>query len=266
MLAERTGPRIGGLLNATLGNAAELIITIVALSRGLTELVKASIIGSVLGNLLLVLGASLLLGGLKNGSQKFDRVRAGQNSTMLLMAMVALSIPSLFSDAIGPDTSVGVEALSMGVAICMIFVYALGMIYAFRSSKTPTRRSHALRQNTLTAQNIYGQFAQAVIVLLLATVGVVFLSELLVGAVEPIVKQFPFITEFFLGIVLIPIVGNVAEHIVGVQVAMKNQMDLSVEISVGSSCRSPCSSRPCWYLSVYSSSRPISLCTLINSN
>ncbi len=234
MLAERTGPRIGGLLNATLGNAAELIITIVALSRGLTELVKASIIGSVLGNLLLVLGASLLLGGLKNGSQKFDRVRAGQNSTMLLMAMVALSIPSLFSDAIGPDTSVGVEALSMGVAICMIFVYALGMVYAFWASSSNTPLTRPSAEHAPSAKHLWS-VRTAVIVLLIATVGVVFLSELLVGAVEPIVKQFPFITEFFLGIVLIPIVGNVAEHIVGVQVAIKNQMDLSVEISVGSS-------------------------------
>ncbi len=233
MLAERTGPRIGGLLNATLGNAAELIITIVAIREGLLDLVKASITGSIIGNLLLVLGASLLLGGLKNGQQKFDRTRAGQNSTMLLMALIALSIPSLFSSAIGPETSTAVEVLSLGVAACMILVYALGIFYAFRTPRTdtPLTRPSAEHEHRTTLWSA----RKSVTVLGVATLAVVVLSEFLVGAVEPIVAQFPFITEFFLGIVLIPIVGNVAEHIVGVQVALKNQMDLSVEISVGSS-------------------------------
>ncbi len=232
MLAERTGPRIGGLLNATLGNAAELIITIVAIKEGLLELVKASITGSIIGNLLLVLGASLLLGGLKYGRQKFDRVRAGQNSTMLLMALIALAIPSLFSNSIGPETSFGVEALSLGVAACMILIYALGTFYSFRvAADTPLTRPSVEHDHAKTLWSV----RTSLIVLGVATLAVVFLSELLVGTVHPIVKQFPFITEFFLGIVLIPIVGNVAEHIVGVQVALKNQMDLSVEISVGSS-------------------------------
>lgn len=232
MLAARTGPRVGGLLNATLGNAAELIITIVAIQKGLLSLVKASITGSIIGNLLLVLGASLLLGGLKHGQQKFDRTRAGQNSTMLLMALIALAIPSAFSAAIGPETSAAVEALSLGVAACMILVYALGMVYAFRTpSTTALSRPSAEEQ---PSHRLWSAPA-SLIVLAASTLAVVFLSEALVGAVEPIVLQFPFITEFFLGIVLIPIVGNVAEHLVGVQVAMKNQMDLSVEISVGSS-------------------------------
>ena len=233
MLAERTGPRIGGLLNATLGNAAELIITIVALNRGLIELVKASITGSILGNLLLVLGASLLLGGLKNGTQKFDRVRAGQNANMLLMALIALSIPSLFSASIGPDTSPQVEGLSIGVAICMILIYALGIVYSFRvpMPETPLTRPSAEHKDHSHLWSV----RKAVIVLATATLAVVFLSEMLVGTVEPIVKQFPFITEFFLGIILIPIIGNVAEHLVAVQVAMKNDMELSMEIAVGSS-------------------------------
>lgn len=233
MLAERTGPRIGGLLNATLGNAAELIITIVALNRGLLELVKASITGSILGNLLLVLGASLLLGGLKNGTQKFDRVRAGQNANMLLMALIALSIPSLFSASIGPDTSPQVEGLSIGVAICMILIYALGIVYSFRvpMPETPLTRPSVEHKDHLHLWSV----RKSAIVLAIATIAVVLLSEMLVGTVEPIVKQFPFITEFFLGIVLIPIIGNVAEHLVAVQVAMKNDMELSMEIAVGSS-------------------------------
>ena len=232
MLAERTGPKVGGLLNATLGNAAELIITIVAIREGLLELVKASITGSILGNLLLVLGASLLLGGLKNGKQIFNRTVASQNANQLLMALIALAIPSLFSSAIGPDTSLKVEQFSIGVAVCMILIYALGTVYAFRTpaSETPLSRpsvEHGLEQ--------VWSVQKSAVVMLAAVAGVVVLSELLVGTVEPILHEFPFITEFFLGIILIPIIGNVAEHLVAVQVALKNQMDLSVEIAVGSS-------------------------------
>ncbi len=233
MLAERTGPKIGGLLNATLGNAAELIITIVALREGLNELVKASITGSILGNLLLVLGASLLLGGLKNGKQQFNRMLAGQNANMLLLALIALTIPSLFSAAIGPDTSVQVEALSIGVAISMILIYALAILYSFRTPATDTPLTrpsveHGHGGKVWSLQKSIG-------VMVVAVVGVVILSELLVGTVEPILSQFPFVSEFFLGIVLIPIIGNVAEHLVAVQVALKNDMELSMEIAVGSS-------------------------------
>ncbi len=233
MLAERTGPRIGGLLNATLGNAAELIITIAAIREGLLELVKASITGSILGNLLLVLGASLLLGGLKNGRQKFDRARAGQNSTMLLLALIALGIPSLFSTAIGPDTSQPVESLSLGVATCMILTYGLGIVYAFRAP--PSEDTPLTRPSAEHGGKHLWSLPKSLAVMLAAVAGVVVLSELLVGTVEPIIAEFPFITEFFLGIILIPIIGNVAEHLVAVQVALKNQMELSVEIAVGSS-------------------------------
>jgi Ca2+:H+ antiporter len=234
MLAERTGPKIGGLLNATLGNAAELIITIVALREGLNELVKASLTGSILGNLLLVLGASLLLGGIKNGKQTFNRVRAGQNANMLLLALIALTIPSLFSAGIGPDTSVQVEALSIGVAISMIVIYALAIVYTFR---TPAEQETALTRPSSEHGHTgkVWSLRKSVGVMLIAVVGVVILSELLVGTVEPILVEFPFISEFFLGIVLIPIIGNVAEHIVAVQVALKNDMELSMEIAVGSS-------------------------------
>ncbi|MBI3242842.1 MAG: calcium/proton exchanger [Chloroflexi bacterium] len=233
MLAERTGPKIGGLLNATFGNAAELIITIAAIREGLLELVKASLTGSILGNLLLVLGASMLFGGLKNGRQKFDRARAGQNSTMLLMVLIALAVPTLFSPAIGPDSSQPVEALSLGVATCMILIYGLGIFYSFRApatEDTPLTRPSAEHG----VKHLWSP--QKSLAVMAATVAaVVVLSELLVGTVEPIIEEFPFITEFFLGIILIPIIGNVAEHLVAVQVAMKNQMDLSVEIAVGSS-------------------------------
>ncbi len=228
-LAIYTGPRIGGLLNATLGNAAELIITLVAIRAGLLELVKASITGSIIGNLLLVLGFAMLLGGSKNGVQNFDRRQAGNHAVMLTLAIVALVIPSLFSHSIGPDSDPKVEALSLGVSVVMILLYVLGLIYSLKYASSPITHNPDAKHEKPTWTKI-----QAVIVLALATVGVVILSELLVGAVEVVVEHLG-LSEFFLGIILIPIVGNVAEHLVAVQVAIRNQMDLSVEIAISSS-------------------------------
>jgi Ca2+:H+ antiporter len=225
-LAARTGPRVGGLLNATLGNAAELIITFFAIRAGLLDLVKASITGSILGNLLLVMGLSLLVGGLRNGQQQFDRVHAGIDSTMLILALIALVVPSIFSHAIEPNHA-AVEYLSEGVAIAMLVVYALELVYSFTSTRPirPPVHAHAEPRWSL---------GRAIIVLLVATGFIAWLSEVLVGAVEHVVVNLGW-TEFFLGIVIIPIVGNVAEHLVAVQVAAKDQMQLSLEISLGSS-------------------------------
>ena len=136
-LAAYTGPRLGGLLNATLGNAAELIITLVAIKAGLLDLVKASITGSILGNLLLVLGFSILVGGLKHGIQTFDRRQSGNHATLLTLAVLALVIPSLFSHSIGADNSPKVEALSLGVAAIMIILYVVGLIYSLRYNRSP---------------------------------------------------------------------------------------------------------------------------------
>lgn len=237
-LAEHTGPRLGGLLNATLGNAAELIITIVAIRGGLLELVKASITGSILGNLLLVLGMSMVLGGIRNGSQFFDRRQAGNNSIMLTLAVIALLIPSMFSHSIGTEGSLKVEALSLGVAVIMVILYAVGILYSFKAHNSPltvpTALEPAQQNHPAASQRHAWSVRTALIVLALATFGVVYLSELLVGAVEPVVASLG-VSEFFLGIILIPIVGNVAEHLVAVRVAIRNQMELSVEIAVASS-------------------------------
>lgn len=230
-LAHFTGPRVGGLLNATLGNAAELIITIVAIRQGLLELVKASITGSILGNLLLVLGMAMFLGGIRNGSQTFDRRHASNNSVLLILAVLMLLVPSLFSAAIGPEGSMRVEALSLGVAAVMIVIYISGLIFSFRTPhgpvapEAPTVVEHSKARWSLRT---------SIIVLGLSTVGVAFLSEILVGAVEPVVEAFG-ISEFFIGVIFIPIIGNVAEHLVAVQVAIRNKMTLSVEIAVASS-------------------------------
>ena len=230
-LAAYTGPRLGGLLNATLGNAAELIITLVAIRAGLLELVKASITGSILGNLLLVLGFAILLGGIKHGTQTFDRKNAGNYAILLTISIVALVIPSLFSHSIGPEGSFKVEALSLGVAVVMIVIYAFGLFYSLKVSPSPI--THA---STVQNGNHTGGWTIPVSlgVLAVATVGVVVLSEILVGAVEPVVEDLG-ISEFFLGIILIPVVGNAAEHLVAVQVALRNKMELSVEIALSSS-------------------------------
>jgi len=231
-LAVYTGPRVGGLLNATLGNAAELIITIFAIRAGLLELVKASITGSILGNLLLVLGMSMVVGGVRNGIQSFDRKQAGNNAILLALAVVALLIPSLLSHYIGDEGSLEVEALSLGVAVVMMILYALGLIFSFKLSVGPFMAPvEGVDQRHAHAR---WSIRSALFVLLGATLGVAFLSEWLVGAVEPVIASLG-VSEFFLGVILIPLIGNVAEHLVAVQVAAQNKMDLSVEISVASS-------------------------------
>jgi Ca2+:H+ antiporter len=244
-LATHTGPRLGGLLNATLGNAAELIITIVAiragalnpgLRAGLNELVKASITGSILGNVLLVLGFSILLGGLKNGTQRFDRRQAGVNSTMLILAVIALGVPSLFGHVIEEVNHDAVEYLSLGVAVVMLVVYGLSIAYAFGypfKGKQPEEPEEELWPEE-TRHTAHWKVRTALGVLAVVTVFMAWLSEILVGVVEPVVTQLG-VTEFFLGIILVPLVGNVAEHLVGVQTAIKNHMELSLSISLGSS-------------------------------
>ncbi|MCC6146569.1 MAG: calcium/proton exchanger [Anaerolineaceae bacterium] len=228
-LAAFTGPKIGGLLNATLGNAAELIITLVAIRAGLLELVKASITGSILGNLLLILGLSMLVGGVKNGTQVFDRKHAGNHAILLILAVMALVVPSVFSHSIGGDGSLKVEALSLGVAGILILLYVFGLIYSYRTATgaiTHPEVSHSSGKKY--------SIKQAIFMLAASTLGVVIMSEYLVQAMESVVADLG-LSEFFLGIILIPIIGNVAEHLVAVRVAAQNQMELSVEIALSSS-------------------------------
>lgn len=223
-----TGPKIGALLNATLGNAAELIITIIALREGLVELVKASIAGSIIGNILVVLGLSLLLGGLKNGTQFFDAKTAGTNATMMALAVVSLTIPAVF--ALGPEavrpSEQSIAFLSDGLAVVLIIMYALYILFSLRqgSPQAEVREEHGAPSMRL--QVALGLMAAT-------TVGIVFMSEVLVGAVEPVAEQWG-LSELFIGVMLVPLVGNIAEHIVAVQVAYQNKMDLSLGIAVGS--------------------------------
>ena len=231
VLAEKTGPRVGGLLNATLGNAAELIITLFAINAGLLDLVRASIIGSILGNVLLVMGLSILVGGLKHGVQKFDRAHVGVDATMGILAVIALSVPSFFNAAIEPD-KIRVEELSLTTAVAMIVIYVLAIIYSLRSRSTEETDSGPAVPPSHSGP--HWSTKQALGVLALATVGIAIMSEFLVGSVEPVTQQLGF-SEFFVGIIIIPFIGNVAEHVVAVEVALKNKMDLSLSIALGSS-------------------------------
>ncbi|MBA2345828.1 MAG: calcium/proton exchanger [Rubrobacter sp.] len=221
-LGHHAGPRIGGVLNATFGNAAELIITIFALSAGLTTVVKASIIGSIIGNVLLVLGASLLIGGLKNGIQSFSAEIAGINASMLAVVAAALSLPTIFA-ATSPSPSP--TTLSIEVAAVMFVLYLLYLVYYLRSPEggVATGEGHAP----------FGKIA-SLVMLLVATAAVAFVSEAFVGAIEPLTEEYG-ISELFVGVIVVPIVGNIAEHVVGVQIAYKNNMDFSMAISLGSS-------------------------------
>lgn len=225
-LAIHTGPRIGGLLNATLGNGAELIITIFAIREGLFDLVRASITGSIIGNLLLIMGLSFLLGGLKHGIQKFDRRNAAMNGILVVLAVVGLAIPSLFDVAIEGDLAAEL-GLSEGVAIVMILLYALSIFYSFQQGGGPGSHSDPEHEPKWSVPFSLSLLAAA-------TIGIVLMSEVLVGAVESVTETLG-LTEFFIGIIVIPLVGNIAEHLVAVQVAYKNKMELSLAISLGSS-------------------------------
>ena len=230
-VAEFTGQKIGGLLNATLGNAAELIITIIALREGLLSVVKASIAGSIIGNMLIVLGAAVLLGGLKNGEQKFDERVASTNATMMSLAIIVLMIPAVFSMGSGDGklSHHDVERLSDGASIVLILLYVLYLIYTMftKSGKTSTAIEEPAEKPARKRLYI------ALGILVASTVAIVFMSEILVGALEPTAKQWG-LSDLFVGVMLVPLVGNIAEHLVAVQTALKNKMDLTIGIAVGS--------------------------------
>jgi Ca2+:H+ antiporter len=184
--------------------------------------VKASIIGSIIGNVLLVLGASLLIGGLKNGTQNFSATIAGINASMLAIVAAALALPTIFSATIpGPSPT----TLSVEVATVMLVLYVLYILYYFRSPEGGAATGEGLAPFGVAA---------SLALLVGSTAAVAFVSEAFVGAIEPLVEEVG-ISELFVGVILVPIVGNIAEHIVGVQIAYKNRMDFSMAISLGSS-------------------------------
>jgi Ca2+:H+ antiporter len=240
-LAARAGPGIGGLLNVTFGNAPELIIAFFALQKGLQEVVKASIVGSVVGNVLLVLGAAMFFGGLKFQRQEFGRLAATTQSGMLLMAVAALVMPALFQlvhggglPAVGEervDFGTDLEHLSLGVSLVLIASYAAGLYF---SLKTHRRLFNPYEEK----EDEEGGWSmkRSLVMLALAAVLVGVMSEVLVGSISEASKSIG-LSEFFVGVFVVAIVGNAAEHWVAVAVAMKDKMDLSVGIAIGSSAQ-----------------------------
>jgi Ca2+:H+ antiporter len=245
-VAARSGPGIGGLLNVTFGNAPELIIALFALEAGLHEVVKASIIGSILGNILLVMGAAMLAGGLTGGRklQRFDRTAANVQSLMLFLAVAAMVGPAIFELVEGQglpgidqervvfdDT---VEDLSLAVAIVLIGTYACGLLFSLRTHRE-LFNPHA--EDGESHGDAWGWSVRtSVIALAVAGVLVGLMSEILVGSIEAASESIG-LSEFFIGVIVVAIVGNAAEHWVAVLVAVKDKMDLSVNIAIGSSAQ-----------------------------
>lgn len=230
-VAEHTSPAIGGILNATMGNLAELIIAAVALNAGLIELVKASITGSIIGNLLLVLGVALFAGGLKFKVQKFSSHLAGFSATVLLIAVFGLAVPTLFH-ALHPDPArVATVRMSHYVAGLLIAGYIASLVYSLW-----THSSAFLTEQDQPAVTVAPKWSskKALMILLgsAAMIGVV--AEILVSATEEAVKVMG-LSEFFVGLIVIPIIGNAAEHSSAILMAMRNRMDLAVNIAIGSS-------------------------------
>jgi Ca2+:H+ antiporter len=229
-LGALTGPQMGGILNATFGNIAELIIAFFALQAGLIEVVKASITGSIIGNLLFVLGASVLLGGVKNGTQHFNRQVAGSNAALLVLAAIGLFIPAVFASSTARPTTGSLVEESVLVALLLIVGYVVSLVYQF-TNPAETLGAHEPSEGhggpAWTARI-------AVVVLLGAAALLAVLSEILVGAIGPFIETFG-LSQFFVGVILIPTIGNLAEHIVAVQLAFKNKMEFAMAVSFGSS-------------------------------
>ena len=230
-LANRSGPTLGGFLNATFGNAAELIIAFVALRAHHVEVVKASITGSIIGNLLLVLGLSFYTGGVKHGTQKFNRTAASSATVMLALAIAALVMPAtvdLFAFGSLDATPEVLDRLSWWTSFVLLGVYAAGLVFAFRTNKDPLRpdghrASHMSR-------------GAAISLLAIGTLLTTIEAEILIRGLKPALDQFG-MTELFAGVVVVALVGNAAEHYSAIVAAARNEMTLAVEISIGSSAQ-----------------------------
>jgi len=234
-LAHRAGPALGGLLNATFGNAAELIIAIIAIREHHIALVKASITGSIIGNLLLVLGLAFFVGGLGRKSQQFSRTGASNATALLFLAVVALVMPAVFDLSVYGSLAArprAIDYLSLASALIMIVAYVGSVIYAFTARRDLFRSAPEGRDHRGPALST----GAAVVLLAASTLLTTIQAELLVGALQPALGGFG-LTELFVGVIVIAIIGNAAEHWSAVAAARRNQMTLAVEIAVGSSAQ-----------------------------
>ena len=229
-LGSLTGPQVGGILNATFGNIAELIIAFFALQAGLIEVVKASLTGSIIGNLLLVLGASVLIGGLRHGTQQFSPKIASSNAALLVLAVIGLFVPAIFAFTVSNPSQGSLTEESVLVAVALIAGYVLSLIYQF-SNPSQTLGGHG---EPAGHAGPAWSMRTAIAVLLVAAALLALLSEILVGSIEGFVESFG-LSAFFVGVVLVPTIGNLAEHLVAVQLAAKDKMEFAMAVSYGSS-------------------------------
>jgi Ca2+:H+ antiporter len=226
-LAAHAGPRLGGLLNATFGNVAELIISIFLILRGELDVVRASLVGSIIGNLLLVLGLSLLVGGLKHKEQRFSAAAAGVHSTSLTIAVAGLLMPALFVLTEGHHQFVERETVSVVVALVLMFMYAAALLF------TMVTHEHLFR---VPAEHEEPEWPvrRALVVLGGATVVTAWMSEVLVSSLDPALTSLH-LSKFFVGLIIVPVIGNAAEHSTAVVFALRNKLDVTLEIAIGSS-------------------------------
>ena len=225
-LAARSGPQLGGLLNATFGNVTEMIIAFFLILQDEIEVVKASLTGSILGNVLVVLGLSFLVGGWSRVRQKFSRASAGLHAASLVIAVVGLLMPALFAHT-AEATGFRTEAVSLGVSTVLIAVYALSLLFSFKTHSSLFRGVHPDDQPKWSLR-------RALLLLGGATVLVALMSEFLVGALEATTEELG-LSKLFVGLIIVPLVGNAAEHSSAILLAAKNKMDVSIEIAIGSS-------------------------------
>jgi Ca2+:H+ antiporter len=231
-LAERSGEGVGGLLNATFGNATELIIAISALRAGLHDVVKASVIGSIVGNILLVLGAAMLAGGLRHKEQQFNALAARSQATLLTMATIALVLAAAYNAVVAPRAPEGLQRLSLYIAVVLLFVYGLFLVYSLITHKNLFAGDpHGVSDGQ---QSPLWSKSKALLVLAMATLLIAWVSEILVAAIEPTAHQLG-LSNLFVGVFIVAILGNAAEHSSAISAAMKNRMDLSLSIAIGSS-------------------------------
>jgi Ca2+:H+ antiporter len=236
-LAERTGPTAGGLLNATFGNAAELIIAIIALTKGLNEMVKASLTGSILGNLLLVAGMAMVAGGWGREKQKFSRATAESSAGLLLLAVGAMLFPAIFHHSYrltDPDLFEHEHGVSVATSVILLIVYGLGLLFTLKTHAHIFSTQPPLSEEHPPGVGATWSVKTSVMMLLLAAIGVAIVSELLVGSAETMAHHLGW-SETFIGVILLAIIGNAAEHSTAIILARRNDMDTAMTISYQSS-------------------------------
>jgi Ca2+:H+ antiporter len=271
VLADRAGAGVGALLNATFGNACELIIAIAALRAGLIDVVEASITGSIIGNILLVLGASILAGGLKYQTQYFNRTAASTSATLLALAAISLTVPAvshlahssslLTSAASGANlhkiSQINEYHLALAIAGVQLATYVLSLIFSLKTHKQLYTSSDSEKDEAMGTHGWGVKVALAV--LLVATVAVAVLSEHLVQAVEETAQQMG-ISHVFIGVILVAIVGNAAEHSTAILMALRNKMDLAINIALGSGSQVALLVAPIIVFTGYFIGKPLDLC------